>query len=355
MEYYSGDVLSFNADNNTIEYYTDYYDYGENTTLTSTHTNLNKWVPPLLILIGVIGNVLTLLILRRPLFRYSPTNLYLSSLAVGDILVLSTGLLRYWLINTLDFDLRLQSNIICKLHVFMVYWSFQFVAWITVAVAVDRLLTVCVIVQAKLFCTRRNAIYITAAIGGVLLLLNINLIVSMEITKTNVPDRLDPILYCTNPTQYAFFYDHVWPWIDSIIASFLPCIIILSCNISIVCVLLYKKRYSSTTHSKVSTLTAILLLICLLFFITTVPFAIFQTPTINKYFKENSTQLSHTEKLNFVFNILYLVTCVNNSVNFLIYCACGERFRYELCRLFARPVVRVRPVPIVNVIVMRKL
>ena len=57
-----------------------------------------KVVPPILILLGTIGNSLSILVLTRRSIRVSTTALFLTVLACVDLLVLYSGLLRQWLI-----------------------------------------------------------------------------------------------------------------------------------------------------------------------------------------------------------------------------------------------------------------
>ena len=85
-----------------------------------------KLVPPILIIFGSIGNTLSIVVLTRKSMRNSTTTLYLTFLAFSDILVLYTGLLRQWIFYVFEYDIRIVSEVGCKIHLCLVYTSLDF-------------------------------------------------------------------------------------------------------------------------------------------------------------------------------------------------------------------------------------
>lgn len=73
-------------------------------------------ISPILLIIGGIGNPLCIIILLRKR-KPNSTIIYLCLLALIDVLVLYTGLLRQYLKEILEIDLRDISSFTCKLHV----------------------------------------------------------------------------------------------------------------------------------------------------------------------------------------------------------------------------------------------
>ncbi|XP_055954597.1 neuromedin-U receptor 1-like [Patella vulgata] len=108
--------------------FTDYLEY-------KTAMWLWRIFSPLLIIIGTFGNLLSLLVLTRKRLRSSPAMFYLSILAVVDITVLYSGLMRVWLENVYNIHLREMSEGACRFHTFFVYFilSFRFQVWVAVA------------------------------------------------------------------------------------------------------------------------------------------------------------------------------------------------------------------------------
>ena len=333
------------------------YNTPANSTVHDHQLLVNQLLPPLLMILGTLGNILTMVVLRRACFKHAPANIYLSVLAVGDTLVLWTGLFRFWVLMVWDFDVRLLSATVCKFHVFIVYWSFQFVSWITVVVAIDRLMTVCFIVPAKFCCTRNSAVSVIITIALTLLVLDVHLFFTVNIINVSrVNSEINAVYECVHHQKHSAFFTSVWPWMDAVVSSFVPSLIVMACNVYIVAVLVQQKRRSSVAHNKVSTLTTVLIIICILFCVTTMPIVIYQLPLMHTYRKFHDIDVTEGEVqvANFTFTFLYMCACVNNTVNFLVYYFCGERFRHELHRLFARKnkvhpvVIDLKPVLIVK-------
>jgi hypothetical protein len=81
--------------------------------------------PPFLLVLATIGNTTSVIILQHPSFRKSSTSFILSALAVLDAVLVDTGLLRLWMVNAFNVDVRLFSSFGCKLHIFLVYFLQQ--------------------------------------------------------------------------------------------------------------------------------------------------------------------------------------------------------------------------------------
>jgi hypothetical protein len=80
-----------------------------------------QYFSPFLIVIATVGNIMSVIILQHPSFRKSSTSFILSALAIVDLEMVNTGLIREWLLFISNMDVRLLSPFGCKLHVFLVY------------------------------------------------------------------------------------------------------------------------------------------------------------------------------------------------------------------------------------------
>ena len=56
------------------------------------------YLPPVMILVGTVCNILNLVVLHGNHYRYSPSSVALRALALADIAVLNVGLLRMWIL-----------------------------------------------------------------------------------------------------------------------------------------------------------------------------------------------------------------------------------------------------------------
>ncbi len=49
---------------------------------------------------------------------------------------------RYWMIALFEWDVRLESNAACKIHVFLTYYTTQLSSWILVLITLDCFISV---------------------------------------------------------------------------------------------------------------------------------------------------------------------------------------------------------------------
>lgn len=208
-----------------------------------------KIVPPLMLTFGTIGNVLSIMVLTKKSIRNNTSAIYLSTLAVSDLFSLYTGLLRQWISYTFDYDIRNFSVLICKMHLFLVYFSLDFSAWLLVAVTFDRVIKTCLPHVANTMLTRKTAAISASTVGLILFLLNCHVFYGMG-TVTKVVNSTVTVEHCTYRTvQYKEFFQTIWPWIDFAVYSCLPFILLLAGNL-VIMVRLFKSF--KATHVKIA-------------------------------------------------------------------------------------------------------
>ncbi|XP_046552628.1 thyrotropin-releasing hormone receptor-like [Haliotis rubra] len=340
-----------------------------------------KAISPLLILIGTIGSLLSVIVLCRKRMRSSTTMFYLAVLAVTDVFVLYTGLLRYWINYTFDEDLRLYSEFSCKFHIFLVYVSLDFGAWILVALTVDRCLFVCAPFKARKYCTLRRARITAAAMLAFLMVINIHFAWSYGLSpRTIFGDGVDCDAANDDMKQFVTV---IWPWIDLFIVCFVPFSIMITCNGIIIRKLAisadkirrhtvseserYRHELKSTNQKerniltppgqstrpkisvistqsnnsntkvksasqKTSHLTLMLLSVNCLFLLLTSPIVVYMIG----FGTWRETPDAQTEaQLHLWWCVVNLLQYTNNAAHFFLYCLTGPRFRRELLLMMA--------------------
>lgn len=101
------------------------------------------WVytAPVLLVVGVAGNAVSLLVLLGRAFRKSSLSFTLGALAVIDTAVLCTALTRQWILFLTDdqIDVRTLAGVGgCKLHFFLTYYLSHLSSWTVVVVTIER-------------------------------------------------------------------------------------------------------------------------------------------------------------------------------------------------------------------------
>lgn len=287
---------------------------------------LRVYILPCLLVVGTVGNTLSLVVMTRPSQRGKVTSLILSVLAVVDTMCLYTGLLRQWIRVITGIDVRTLSVASCKLHVFMVFWSSDLAGWLIALIAVDRFISVIFPHSAKQLMTQRRGVVMVVGVIVFLGLINSQLLGIRQLNAIGTS--------CGHiNTYYAL---HIWPWIDFCLFCIIPFFIILVCNVAIVVRLVYMKARSASERMTSMTLT--LMTVSLAFLVCTLPTALY-LPLTNLFLNDDPYHLA-------VFDLWYAVADVmmytNNAINFFLYCIIGTSFRQQLLSPFCKN--RVTPI-----------
>ena len=304
-----------------------------------------KVVPPILLALGTVGNLLSIIVLLKKTTRKSSTAVYLTTLACTDLLVLWTGLLRQWIKYLFKIDVRHLSQFGCKLHVFLVYAGTQMASWILVAVTTERFIGVWCPHKVKMGCTPATACTVVTIICILISCLNAHWffgVGELELTFGNVTQTYKCV---TLFDSYGEFLHFIWPWVDMCVFGLIPFVILVFANSAIVIkvVLSHKKSRSivaparrgskqNKSNSKSSQLTAMLLTINTVFLLCVTPISIYLIgePIWIKSVKTIEEYAIFTLWWAIVNSFMY----TNHTVNFMLYFLSGSRFRQEVKALF---------------------
>jgi len=222
------------------------------------HKLLLLYVPPIFFVVGLIGNLLSAIILTRPPMRSISTYRYLTVLSFTDSLVLTIGLLRMWLGQLIvGFDVLDRWTWACKLVNVVGYTVSNFSVWLIVAVTAERFVAVCYPLMAPSVCSRRRSTRIIFAVLAVQIAIHIHFAWTVDVHATaaaaagaasapgNVTRDVAALLeaggggsgtasQCGASSGFETLVDDVWPWIDAAIYSFVPFVVIIVLNTMIV-------------------------------------------------------------------------------------------------------------------------
>lgn len=320
---FSENVSGSNADQSYID------------SLESASAYLWIIISPIFLFVGVFGNILNLIVLRRMHFEKNPTLILLFLLSVTDIAVLLVGLPRYWARDALQFDLRTVSQFSCKFSLFLIYISMQLSSWILVLVSVIRVIKTVLPLRypkTKIRVTRKNTLTVFCIVVIALCIINFHFFI------TNGVITEDGEASCTSLTpDFRNFDEYVFVYIDFLMMSVFPAIIIIVCNIFIYLVLKnMKQRRASTTSTdkvtsdSVSRVTRMLFVTSSYFVISTAPISLHFI--VDSYVRPGSDDLTQA-KLDMSFTVLYLFQFSHFVINFYCYTVTNKRFRRTVKKL----------------------
>lgn len=306
----------------------------------NAHKILLLYIPPVLIILGTFGNVFSFLILKnRAMLKFS-TYFYLMVMAVADTLVLYVGLLRLWVGELTGLDIRDRTDWTCKLTNVIGYTVSDFSVWLIIAVTVERYMVVCHPFQASSVCSSARAHRIVAALLIIFTCLNLHFCWTVHIAQFVRNGYSIP--QCTALEVHARLVLEAWPWVDTLVYSLLPFVLIVALNGMIIRQVLvargrrtdlrnYGNKYEQRRPSQEGStrLTVMLMTISFAFLLTTLPMSV-----VNIASALCRGECSDDERRQSAFRLARTVTellmYANHSVNFFLYCATGQKFRHQL-------------------------
>ena len=287
---------------------------------------------PIIFILGVTGNILSAIVMKRQHFRSISTGAYLFCLAIVDSIFLSVNSMTKNFIRILTgVDLTKLSYWSCKMYVFLLMTSKCLSAWLIVAVTVERLIIVCLPHRAKVLATRKRAWVVISIVT--LLSCSMFILVLCTYGLVERPWGWD----CTMLLHYkAQGLRVVLNTIDLVVYSLFPAVILFISNI----VLIYKvmrshsfrkesiqkgaasEKDSEKSNDDVRRLTVMLILVSAMFLVCTSPTSII---FLIKSVDDNIDEIHFA-----LYRSTYLLQLSNSAINFLLYCVSGPAFRREL-------------------------
>ena len=294
------------------------------------------YVSPLILLLGLIGNSLTIVVMRSK--RYSGTNVkaYMMMMAICDCIFLLFTISPEWFDAMRLFTFKELHPFTCKLEKFIQYTAGDASVWILAAFTVDRTMAVWSPLRRRHACLPRHAWITSIGLCCVAVVKNLHVFWSRGLEhRRGKNTTLVWIKNCGYPPPFDDFEQFVRPWIAFSFVSVLPFCIICISNIVIIHTLMASRRIRKQSgingqqqEANFRQTTIMCLSVSFAFLITVTPTIIL---LIGKPYwrKGNSARAYDIAKA-----INNQLLCVNHSINFWLYCITGEAFRDELRRIF---------------------
>ncbi|CAL1528419.1 unnamed protein product [Lymnaea stagnalis] len=299
--------------------------------------------PVVLFLFGTFGNVLILFMMRTLRLGRTSMHIYLRALAISDLCVLYTGLLRWWIRWTFDIDLRDKHNFLCKAHTWLVYVAIYVSAWLLVVMTLERACSTCVPHRVGSFCTKRRAFMVIVFIVLSQVLMQGHFLVGLALV-----DNGSNATHCSSVTaDYDIFAHKVYPIIDMVLLSLVPFLFVILGN----AVIVWKTFLSLKTAAELnltsgknallrrrraSSMTVILLGLSAIFLLTTSPTCVYNIWEQAGGAKEAKTTPQKYARAELAWAVVNIAMYCNNTFNFYLYCLSGRKFRNEMRRQFSR-------------------
>ena len=299
---------------------------------------LNGVVTICVILLGLVGNFLTVVVLTRKTMR-SSTNCFLTGLALWDMMVLVCTLLLMTLSHfSSSYRETVQPYIVVYIYPLALVAQTSTV-WITVSFTVERYIAVCHPLKAARMCSINRARIVIISVSVVSFLYNMTRWFEYEIVHLASKNStvMTTVFYEFNKTEFGnnllynkIYYSYFYPFIMFVI-PLSSLAIFNTCLIHAVKKSQKQQKDMNVRQSRENNVTIMLVSVVIVFMMCQVPAAVYNVAyAIDLETVENRLGwLILSPVRNF------LVT-FNSAINFLLYCAFGQKFRRIFMRTFCR-------------------
>ena len=322
---------------------------------------------PIFLTIGMIGNILIILVIRRGVFSSIATSLSFGYLAIVDMIVLAFGL-----VGLVKFDgARLVTDMddtYCKVHTWILYSSVSFSSWALVFITIQRIISIYFPFQNRLIVTKSKTLIGLIAMTFVLASLNScqlfimgltsdynggndsidtgealfntttkHTVPNISVTAKQVPTNISQVmqtakLSCSGLPQYAMISQDIWPWVDLFVTSVIPALILIIGNMLISYRLVLSRRMrrnmaQDCAERKTNTISIMLVATASLFLVCTLPIVLLLAGLKNVIDTSDKHGMAIYNLISTAFNLLQYL---NSTINFILYCLTSKMFRMKL-------------------------
>ncbi|OQR68844.1 FMRFamide receptor-like [Tropilaelaps mercedesae] len=307
-------------------------------TLQNVRFVFQRLLVPIVALIGIIFNSLTMVIMTRRRMR-SSTNNYLAALATADCL---------YLICTIYFSLRHRFgetdpcyNFYRRLRPLMqlfVDTAQNTSVWLTVAFTIERYIAVCHPMRGKVLCTESRSRKVILAVLLYTIVLTMPTFFEFKVVEEQNARNETVVRVVASEMGSDVLFTTVYYWLLVVMNTIVPLVILIVFNTFLVrSVHLSRWQRSKMTirqrpdvarepNSQENKITVMLIAVVILFLVCQMPSAVLLI-----YTTFDDAMSTFILVLGNFFNFL---VCVNASGNFVLYCLLSNKYRRTFVNMF---------------------
>ncbi|KAK3612195.1 hypothetical protein CHS0354_016584, partial [Potamilus streckersoni] len=288
---------------------------------------INRYYLYILLILGLFGSIATLVTMTtmRP---------FLSSAIFMCVLAVVDGTALIWKLLYLQITLSgIQiGDFMCGFFYTFGSWTQQYSNWILVAMTTERCIAIWFPLKVSKLCSKTTTIIEIIVLAILIFGLNLHFVWTFQ-------EISDPVQKhsCAARPEYTTFIDRIWYWIDGTSYSISPIVIIAVLNGMIIYGLRKaRKKHRDLTNIRIGgmkersrqerQITIMLITLCVVFFILTLPNCIFFILKDTWNWKQSNYQIA---LYSLLYQIVFVLSDFHQSVNFYLYCLTGKKFRNQ--------------------------
>ena len=305
--------------------------------------NMNTFVIPVVVFVGIAGNILTLVVFQGTYLRQTTLSVYLTALALSDLCCLVTIFIVWLEVVKVD---AFHTSGVCEITVYVTYVGSFLSMWYVVSFTVERYIAICYPLKRPQMCTASRAKVVTSSLAVFAMLAYGCTLWTYRVTSSGASKMCIPTAEYTHVSLLIAS-------VDTIFALFIPFCVILGMNLTIVHKI---ARFYSTRNRRIPSfdercrlnvrdnnntsslatraqlqMTKVLLIVSSLFLMINLPSCIIRLRILIVSLTGDIMSTSPQEFMwQSVFQIVYYT---NFAVNVFLYGVCCRKFRKALKRL----------------------
>ncbi|ESP04588.1 hypothetical protein LOTGIDRAFT_135960 [Lottia gigantea] len=299
---------------------------------------LNLYLIPIIAILGILGNLCSVLVFLCSPFRYFPCSMYLTAVVVSDTGFLS-ALLLGWAIS-LKPDLTLTPGC-CHIMVYITYVCSFLSAWYVVLMMLERYIVVCYPLRAPVIWNKSKSRVAICVITFIAVVLYLHSFITTGVIETPYGHT------CTSLPSYLRFVV-IFTYVDSVITFVVPFIAILFFNLRIIYAIHnFRRKHQlllSHGHPKRSSFigvlsqaqirsTKMIVLVSSVFLVLYLPSYAIRLYILIKVLIQNSAPRDENYQLEIAQHICQFLYYLNFAVDFFVYTISSRNFRRNISRL----------------------
>ncbi|XP_062591919.1 growth hormone secretagogue receptor type 1-like [Saccostrea cucullata] len=309
-----------------------------NTTMLTSETSsitifdyINYVFLPVSVLLGVVGNSLTVLVMRTDRFSGSPFSCLLIVLALSDLVaLLSQPFNKAFFIELIGQDIRAIHDITCKLYIVIRRTSKMMSSWMVVGLCLERFIAVWFPMKAKYLISKR--LVLTFIISILVIIVSFN--GAWSYASRVLDGQCNPDVYDHSDSNERLKFGLMLQ-MGTAIYSMVPIVILIFLTTLIVVKLFKHQRWRRSLNSRPSSdnegrITAMLICIVIAYVILILPITIIHNVAYQKHvhaYSEKSYKFSSFKE------VAQWMEQLNYCLNFFLYVMTSKQFRQLLCNI----------------------